>query len=107
MPSTTVQSVEVQGQRSELEAVLQSPLFARSPALARLLSYLCERAFAGEGGKIKEYSIALDVFRRKESFDQESDSIVRVEANRLRKRLAHYDGGEGANHVLRITIPIG
>lgn len=107
MPSTTVQSVEVQGQRSELEAVLQSPLFARSPALARLLSYLCERAFAGEGGKIKEYSIALDVFRRKESFDQESDSIVRVEANRLRKRLAHYYGGEGANHVLRITIPIG
>jgi len=59
------------------------------------------------GDKVKEYSIALEVFGRKDSFDQDNDSIVRVEANRLRKRLAEYYAGEGAGHALRIVIPVG
>jgi hypothetical protein len=107
MASTTAQSVRAEAERAELHAVLQSELFARSPALAHLLSYLCEKQFAGEGDQIKEYSIALDVFRRGESFDQDADSIVRVQANRLRKRLAEYYSGEGAAHHLHITIPVG
>ncbi len=40
-------------------------------------------------------------------FDQDSDSIVRVEANRLRRRLAEYYQGEGAANRLHITIPVG
>jgi hypothetical protein len=94
-------------ERAALQAVLQSPLFVRSPTLAHLLSYLCEKSFAGEGDQIKEYSIAVDVFGRPDSFDQDVDSIVRVEANRLRKRLAEYYKGEGAGDAMRITIPIG
>jgi len=49
----------------------------------------------------------VEVFHRGSSFDQDSDSIVRVEANRLRKRLAAYYAGEGASHRLQITIPLG
>ena len=49
----------------------------------------------------------MEVFHRGSSFDQDSDSIVRVEANRLRKRLATYYAGEGASHRLQITIPLG
>ena len=94
-------------ERAELETVLQSPLFARSPTLARLLSHLCERMFAGESDQIKEYSIAVDVFSRPESFDQEVNSLVRVQANRLRKRLAEFYSTEGASHRLHITIPVG
>jgi hypothetical protein len=63
--------------------------------------------FSGEGDQIKEYSIALDVFGRRDNFDQDIDSIVRVQANRLRKRLAAYYSGEGAEHPLHITIPVG
>jgi hypothetical protein len=107
MPSTTSAPVSTESERAELETVLQSPLFARSPTLAHLLSYLCEKVFAGESGQIKEYSIALDVFSRKESFDQDTDSIVRVQANRLRKRLAEYYVEEGAGHRIHITIPVG
>jgi len=107
MPSTTADSVHVEELRAELQLVLQSQSFARSPGLCRLLSYLCEKAFAGEGHQIKEYSVALDVFGRQESFDQDSDSIVRVQANRLRKRLAEYYGGEGRDHRIHITVPIG
>ena len=99
--------VNFEQQRSELEAVLSSAPFVRAPKLAHLLSYLCERLFAGESGQIKEYSIGVEVFRRGAAFDQDSDSIVRVEANRLRKRLADYYASEGAGHRLQISIPLG
>jgi len=105
--STLPEPVALEKERGELQAVLQSPLFLRSQTLARLLSYLCERTFAGESDHIKEYSIAVDVFGRPDSFDQDVDSIVRVQANRLRKRLAEYYQGEGAGHTMRITVPVG
>ena len=107
MPSITAETACWQAERAELQAVLQSPLFARSPALTHLLSYLCEKTFAGETDQIKEYSIAVDVFDRQESFDQDTDSIVRVHANRLRKRLSEYYAGEGVPHELQIIIPVG
>jgi hypothetical protein len=86
---------------------LSSQLFARSPTLSHLLSYLCEKTFAGETEQIKEYSVALDVFDRRDSFDQDTDSIVRVQANRLRKRLSEYYATEGRAHEIHITIPLG
>ena len=107
MPSITVESVSWEAERAELQAVLQSHLFTRSPTLTHLLSYLCEKTFAGESGQIKEYSVGLDVFDRRDSFDQDTDSIVRVQANRLRKRLSQYYASEGASRPLRITIPVG
>ena len=51
--------------------------------------------------------MALDVFDRRDSFDQDTDSIVRVQANRLRKRLGEYYADEGAGHAIHITIPVG
>jgi hypothetical protein len=107
VPSTTTEPGIVERERAELRAVVDSALFVRSPTLAHLLSYLCEKMFAGEGDQIKEYSIAVDVFGRHESFDQDVDSIVRVQANRLRKRLAEFYSGEGAEHPQHITIPVG
>jgi hypothetical protein len=101
MPATHIQ------EREELAAVLHSREFARAPRLAQLLEYLCEKLFAGATSQIKEYSIGVEFFGRGAAFDQESDSIVRVEANRLRKRLAEYYAGEGAGHALQIAIPLG
>src|ERR1700683_3886493 len=103
----TPESTDLASQRAELQALLDSKEFTRAPTLANLLSYLCERLFAGEANQIKEYSVGVEVFKRGASFDPDSDSIVRVEANRLRKRLAAYYAGEGATHRLQITIPVG
>src|ERR1019366_5430067 len=94
-------------QRAELDAVLHSEHFTRAPTLAHLLSYLCEKFLAGEAYQIKEYSVGVEVFHRSSSFDQNADSIVRVEANRLRKRLAAYYAGDGATHRLQISFPLG
>src|SRR5579872_2591771 len=107
VPSITTETSSWTAERAELQAVLQSPLFVRSPTLTHLLSYLCEKTFAGETDQIKEYSVAVDVFDRQDSFDQDTDSIVRVQANRLRKRLSEYYAGEGAGHEIQISIPVG
>ena len=107
MTVETPETIEVAEQRAELKTVLESKGFVRAPTLANLLAYLCQKLFAGEANQIKEYSIAVEAFRRSDSFDQDSDSIVRVEANRLRRRLAEYYQGEGARNPLQISIPVG
>lgn len=107
MAAASSQSVDLDEQRAELKSVLESSQFVRAPKLAQLLSYLCEKLFSGQTRQIKEYSIGVEVFGRGDAFDQNTDSIVRVEANRLRKRLAEYYATDGASHRLRITIPVG
>jgi hypothetical protein len=97
----------VDAERAEVRAVLQSGLFSRAPTLATMLSYLCEKTLEGKGSEIKEYSIAVDALGRDPSFDQERDSIVRVQANRLRKRLAEFYEGPGKGHRIHISIPVG
>jgi hypothetical protein len=99
--------MEQEAWREELRSVLDSRSFRQAPTLSNLLRYLCEKLFAGESAQIKEYSIGVELFRRGDAFDQETDSIVRVEVNRLRKRLADYYAGEGSSHALHIVIPVG
>jgi hypothetical protein len=66
-------------ERAALEAVLTSGTFIGRVRLANLLQYICKKYFEGTTDAIKEYSIATDVFGRSPSFDQATDSIVRVE----------------------------
>jgi Malectin domain len=94
-------------EREELEAVLASGIFNRAPNLAQVLNYVCARYFEGQGEQIKEYNIAVDALGRPSGFDQKRDSIVRVEAHRLRKRLREYYDTDGADHALEIEIPPG
>ena len=101
------ESAPMEARREELRAVLHSGLFKRAPTLAALLSYVCERTLEGRSAEIKEYSIAVDALGRDPSFDQEADSIVRVQANRLRKRLLEYYDGPGKKHRIHISIPVG
>ncbi len=93
--------------RAALNAVLESKEFSRTPALAKLLKYLCERTFEGREHEIKEYSIATEVYGRSDTFGERRDSVVRVEVSRLRKRLLSYYENEGAHHEIRIVIPAG
>jgi hypothetical protein len=94
-------------ERLEVDAVLASGIFNRAPNLALLMKYVCEKYFDGSAGEIKEYNIAVDALGRRPDFDQKRDSIVRVEAHRLRKRLKEYYEGQGSLHELQIEIPSG
>ena len=94
-------------ERSAVQAVLASSAFDKRPRLASLLKYICDRYFEGDTDAIKEYSIATDVFRRPQSFDQATDSIVRVEVFRLRKKLREFYDGEGADQPIEIVVATG
>jgi hypothetical protein len=93
--------------KAELDAILSSGLFAHAPSLAQFLSYICAKCLDGETSQIKEYNIAVEALGRTPDFDQKRDSIVRVEAHRLRKRLRQYYEEEGASHSIQIVIPAG
>jgi len=93
--------------RAELEAVLASTLFVRSPRLSRLLQYLCTKYLEGATEEVKEYQIGVEVLGRPASFDPAEDAAARVEAHRLRKRLREYYETEGRTHSLRIEVPLG
>jgi hypothetical protein len=96
-----------EGERAELESVLASESFSRSPRLAKLLAYLCKKYFEGEGSQIKEYNIATEALGRPPGFDPSQDAIARVEAHRLRKKLKEYYREEGAHHRVKIFLSPG
>jgi hypothetical protein len=100
-------SADFEQEKLELEALLASGIFDRAPNMAHLLRYVCEKHFEGTGDQIKEYNIAVEALGRPPQFDQKRDSIVRVEAHRLRKRLKEYYETEGASHAVRIEIQPG
>src|SRR5215468_12030840 len=100
-------STDFSREKQELERILNSGIFHRAPNLAQLLTYVCSKYFEGTADQIKEYNIAIDALGRPTDFDQKRDSIVRVEAHRLGKRLREYYETDGANHALRIDIPPG
>jgi hypothetical protein len=91
---------------SALRRILAFDAFRRAPSRAKLLVYLCERAIDGRT-TTTEYDIAFDLLNRPPDFDPATDSRVRVEAHRLRKRLAEYYESEGADDPIEIVLPPG
>lgn len=87
--------------------MFESPVFSHSARQTKLLEYLCNKVLLGEAEHIKAATIAMEVFGRRWDFDESKDSIVRVEAHRLRRKLAKYYEGEGAKAHLRIVLAPG
>ncbi len=75
--------------------------------MKRFLGFTVEHALDGDRDALKEYTIGREVFDRGEDYDPRIDSIVRVEARRLRKKLNQYYEGEGASDRVRIRLPEG
>ena len=92
---------------ASLANMLASPLFAGSPRQQRFLIYLVTHTLAGEADRLKGYTIALEVFDRKDDFDPSLDAIVRVEATRLRNKLREYYDTLGKIDAVRIGFPKG
>jgi hypothetical protein len=93
--------------QEEIRAVTHSGVFTQSSRHTKLLGYLCNKVLLGTEDEIKESTIALEVFDRPPSFDDKKDAIVRVEAHRLRQRLAKYYATEGAHDRLIIELVPG
>ena len=93
--------------REHLERVVASPDFVAAPRLAAFLRFIVEEALEGRGGELKETTVATRVFGRRPDFDPRFDSIVRVQATQLRRRLLAYYANSGREDAVAIEMPRG
>ncbi|MBP0463702.1 hypothetical protein J5Y09_07250 [Roseomonas sp. PWR1] len=93
--------------RRELARILDSRAFDASSRNRHFLSYIVEETLAGRADRIKAYAIATLVFGRQADFDPQVDSIVRIEAGRLRRALERFYLMAGSGEMVRISIPRG
>jgi adenylate cyclase len=92
--------------RNQLERVIGSPEFHVPARAVTFLRYIVEETLAGRAGRIKGYSIAVEVFARDTDFSQD-DPVVRIEAGRLRRALERYYLIAGQDDPIRVEIPKG
>ncbi len=102
-----VAATRSQSVRDELARILASRAFERSERLRDFLRFIVERSLDEPAVPQKEYSIGTAVYGRPQSFDPRCDSIIRVEARRLRAKLAEYYTGEGWGDPIEISVPSG
>ncbi|HYN05962.1 MAG TPA: hypothetical protein VES67_01105 [Vicinamibacterales bacterium] len=92
---------------AQLARMLAGEGFANAERLSRFLRYVVERSIAGEAGQLKEYVIGREVFDRNEDYDPRLDSIVRVEAGRLRSKVDEFYNGPGRGDDVIIQLRRG
>jgi hypothetical protein len=93
--------------RGQIDKILSSHALHGSESLCKLLRYLADHALGHPGAAPKEYQNATEVFGRPSNFDPHVDSTVRVQAGRLRGKLAEYYATEGADDQILVDFPRG
>jgi hypothetical protein len=91
----------------QLEKVLQSHTLQNSESLKAFLRFVVEKTVDDEDVLLKEYTIATEVFGRNDDYDPRIDSVVRVQAGRLRTKLHEYYTTEGKSDQIVIDLPKG
>jgi hypothetical protein len=99
--------VEVEDIRAQVGRLVHSKTFETSEVHRRLLQYLAEKSISGEADRLKEYTIGLEAFGKPPTYDPKHDSIVRLQAGRLRQKLEAYYQAEAAGDAVRVSMPKG
>ncbi|WP_285674441.1 hypothetical protein [Paralimibaculum aggregatum] len=92
---------------AQLERTLSSEEFQASKRRRDFLRFIVEETLAGRGSRLKGYTIAVEAFDRDDSFDPQTDPVVRLEARRLRRDLDGYYVSAGRNDAVLISMPKG
>ena len=93
--------------RQQVQRIIGSDGFRRSARMERFLTLAVERTLLGCTEDLKEYALGRDVFNRGEQYDPRQDSIVRVEAQRLRRKLREYYNSCGKNDPVMVEFHAG
>lgn len=100
-------SADKEAVRLQIERLLSSSHFRNSRRYTDLLRFVVQQTLQGHADTLKERTLGIEVFGRELSFDTSGDSIVRVAAAEVRKRIALYYQEEGHEYELRIELPSG
>ncbi len=91
-----------------LERIVESRTFRRSERHRAFLRHVVRAALDGRLDELKEVVIGLQVYGRDVAhYDPSRDPIVRVEAGRVREKLARYYADEGGGDAFEIQLPVG
>ena len=93
--------------REELHRILASKQFTNSPKKSRFLEFVSEQTFLGNGDKLNEYLIGVEVYERGVDFNPQRDPIVRVQAYEIRRLLKKYYEEDGKSSPIRMDLPSG
>lgn len=93
--------------REELRRILASKQFTNSPKKTRFLEFVSEQTFLGNGDRLNEYLIGVEVYERGIDFNPQRDPIVRVQAYEIRRLLKRYYEEDGKNSPIRMDLPSG
>ena len=99
--------LEVEAIRTQVERLVGSKTFETSEVHRRLLQYLADKTLAGEADRLKEYTIGIEAFGKSPSYDPRHDSIVRLQAGRLRQKLLAYYQEEAPGDPVLVSLPKG
>jgi hypothetical protein len=92
---------------AQLDKILRGRTLHGSESLKAFLRFVVDKSIDNHEGQLKEYVIATEVFGRGSDFDSRVDSVVRVQAGRLRAKLHEYYETEGKDDSLIIDLPKG
>ena len=93
--------------KRQLEELLARPEWTQTVRMSQFLRFVVECSLAGQGSTLKESVVGVAVFGRDPGYDPKTDPVVRVEARRLRQKLAEYYAGPGAADAIRFVLPKG
>ena len=105
--STPMPEIDEGKVRAALDRVLHSGQFEKTKRASQFLRYIVEETIAGRADRLKGYTIATEVFGRGADFDPDNDTIVRVQAGQVRRRLSLYYADDGRKDSVRIVVPKG
>jgi hypothetical protein len=98
---------ETEAIRAQIERLAHSELLRNSEAQRRLLAYLAEKSLAGKADELKEYTVGIEAMGKSQDYDPQRDSSVRMQAARLREKIADFYQREGNRDPILIEFPKG
>src|SRR5882724_6566910 len=106
-PRTVVPVIERAQNLTQIDKLLGSHTLHGSESLCKVLRYLANHSLEHPGLSSKEYQITIEVFGRPKDFDPHLDSMVRVQAGRLRAKFSEYYASEGSDDQIMVELPKG
>ena len=105
--ATPCDTPSAEQRHQQVNRIIHSAAFRNASTLQQLFQFVADKAIVGTLDGLKEYTIGVEAFGRKQDFDPKTDPIVRVQIHRLRQKLREYYEAEGSHDPVLIDIPKG
>ena len=106
-PGRELTSDQIDAVKAELTAILGSESFAASRRCRDFLECVVDLCLAGDRESLTERFLGVKLFNRAADYETATDSIVRVRANDVRRRLMQYYSVRRPNSKVRIGMSAG